>query len=282
MKNIKYIFPFLLLLVFSSASAQGSLENCWQNAEKLYNEKQYFDAITEYKRLLFFDAGGKYTQTAMQKIAYCYKGGAKYDDAVEYMARSLQLTLEKEEKFRIRMEIIKLNILRHSTAQAMHELDELGKEAGAVYGDSVNYWKAWAYIFEGRWDKASYSLSRIGSDTPGYAAQLKKTADSADNRKYSVFFAKLISYILPGTGQFYTGHYLSGFMSLAWTSLLAYLSVRSFSADRIFDGAITTGLFFRFHRGNVQNADEFAEDRNIIIDNDTIKYLQNNFKGPKP
>lgn len=282
MKNIKYMFVFFLLLIPRSVSAQGTLEDCRQHAEKLYSGKQYFDAITEYKRLLFFDTDGKYTKTAMLKIAYCYKGGAKYDDAVEYMARSLQLIRERPEKISIRIEIIKLNILRHSTAQAIHELDELGREAGAAYSDSVNYWKAWAYIFEGRWDKASNSLSRIGTDSSGYAAQLKKTADSADNRKYSVFFAKLISYILPGTGQFYTGHYLSGFMSLAWTSLLAYLSVRSFSAERIFDGAITTGLFFRFHRGNVQNAAEFAEDRNIIIDNDTIKYLQNNFKGPKP
>jgi len=141
----------------------------------------------------------------------------------------------------------------------------------------IHYWRGWAYIFEDKWGQASECFSNIGTDHP-----LKNFADSVENEKYSVLFPKLISYILPGVGQFYTGNYLSGLMSLGWNALLLYLSVNSYNSDRIFDGIITTALFFRFHRGNVQNAEQFAIEKNSIINNEALLYLQNSYQGLKP
>ena len=96
-------------------------------------------------------------------------------------------------------------------------------------------------------------------------------------------FSKLLAYILPGAGQFYTGEYLSGAMSLSWNILFGYLTINSFVEERVFDGfAIGTLLWMRFYRGNYQNAERFAENKNIEIANNKLKYIQQNYQGLKP
>jgi hypothetical protein len=53
--------------------------------------------------------------------------------------------------------------------------------------------------------------------------------------------------------------------------------------DRIFDGlAVTNLLWFRFYRGNLQNAEKFAVEKNLQITNKSLSYLQYSYKGLKP
>ena len=92
-----------------------------------------------------------------------------------------------------------------------------------------------------------------------------------------------MSVFLPGSGQFYTGNYLSGLLSLGWCALWGYVSVNAFVEQRVFDGlAVANFLWFRFYRGNLENAEKFAVEKNIQISNESLKFLQNNYKGEKP
>jgi hypothetical protein len=128
------------------------------------------------------------------------------------------------------------------------------------------------------WERASLIFSGIDPDHP-----LKLLSDKVLNDKYSVNFAKVISYILPGAGQFYTGNYLSGLMSLGWNVLWGYLTINSFVEDRAFDGILIGSLLWlRFYRGNVQNAENFALQENLNISNRAYKYLKENYTGLKP
>jgi TM2 domain-containing membrane protein YozV len=133
-------------------------------------------------------------------------------------------------------------------------------------------------MFADDWKSASESFAKINS-----YHELKLLCDRVEKEKVSVTFAKVISYILPGAGQFYTGHYLSGTMSLGYSVLFGYLTINAFIEDRVFDGAaIGALLWLRFYRGNVQNAEEFAEEKNIVAANKALRYLQNNYQGNKP
>ena len=128
------------------------------------------------------------------------------------------------------------------------------------------------------WSNASICFEQIDS-----MHQLKILSDSVVEEKYSVTFAKVISYILPGSGQFYTGNYLSGLMSLGWNILTGYLTINSFIEDRVFDGIVIGNLLWlRFYNGNVQNAEKFAKEKNIEIANEALRYLKNNYEGNKP
>lgn len=258
--------------------AQSIFKEQYSVASELFNKGEYFDSITELKRLLFFDQTNEYRFRANSMMGYCYKYGALLDEAIKYFTIAQAYAPDDSALFSAKTEVIRCNILRHTTQNAQVLLRQLSKDKrfqGRM--NEIYYWTGWVYIFEDDWAKAALEFGRIDANHP-----LRELSGRVEKEKYSVSFAKVISYILPGVGQFYTGEYLSGIMSLGWLGLLGYYSVESFAADRIFDGLVTTGLFLRFHRGNVQNAGKFAIEKNSEITNKALNYLQNNYEGLKP
>ena len=265
-------------LIFNSLFSQDYLYKQYEFANQLYERKEYYDAITEYKRLLFFDKENTYLYSANLMVGRCYKSGAKLNDAIKYFSLANANSVGDEEYYSSKIEIVRCNILRRTTDQAILMLDELSKDIRFKSKEAdIDYWRGWAYIFSDDWQKAALEFNNISPDNP-----LIKLCEQTDGELYSVEFAKIISFIIPGAGQVYTGNYLSGLMSLAWNGALVYLSVNSFLEERAFDGLITTGVFFRFHRGNIQNAEKFALAKNVEISNKMLKYLRENYSGTKP
>jgi len=283
-KILSYLKTTIFFIIFSlfislPLYAQINLENQYKAAEEIYNLGLYYDAITEYKRLLLFDSGRQYEYEANLKIALCYKVGGKYDDAVPYFAKAEKSAPGQNEKFDARIQIVRVNILRRTEGRALELLDILEKEpADEPRIDEINYWRGWTFMFTGDFGKAAEKFEKSSK-----GEELKKISLKADSAKYSVTFAKVISYILPGAGEIYTGELLSGIISFGWNALCAYLTVNAFAGNRILDGILIGDLLFlRFYRGNIQNAGKFAVKKNLEIINNTLSYIQNNYQGIKP
>jgi tetratricopeptide (TPR) repeat protein len=277
--KIRYTIVFFLTAFLFSAEAQDHLSIQLDYANNLFNNKQYFDAITEYKRFQFFDSTKTFDYEANNKIGECYKAGAKYDDAIKYFSFAEQNARSDDEYFDSKTQIIRTNILRRTTARALQLCNELEKDQRiSGKSDEINYWRGWAFIFEDDWENAAKSFTKINSKH-----ELKILAEQTDKAKVSVTFAKVISYILPGSGAIYSGKILSGLMSLGWNLLAGYWTVNSFIEDRVFDGIVVGELvWLRFYRGAIQNAETFAIEKNIEVANKSLRYLQNEYKGIKP
>lgn len=278
---IKLLGKLILFFFVSLASvqAQYQLSSQFDYANTLFKTGNYFDAITEYKRLIFFDSTKTFFYRSSFQIGKCYKAGAKFDEAIKYFSISELNASDDLERFDSKIEIVRCNILRGTTSRANQLLNEMElKYAGNDSKDSINYWHGWAYMFEDDWTSAAASFAKIN---PNH--ELKSICDRVEKDKVSVTFATVISYILPGAGQIYTGNFLSGLLSLGWNVLSAYFTINAFNAERIFDGiAILTLIWQRFYRGNIQNAAEFAERKNIDIANSALINLQKQFRGAKP
>ena len=277
---LKKIFNILLFinLILSNLLAQD-LDKQFNYANSLFSSEKYFDAITEYKRLLFFDKVEQYNFQSNFNIGLSYKYGAKYDEAIKKFYLSEMSAKSDSQKIKSRLQRIRINILRRTTDNALVMLNELHKEfPNQVDSNTIAYWQGWAYIVADDWENASLAFDKIDSEHP-----LKKIANEVEDNKYSVTFATLISYILPGSGQFYTGNYVSGLLSLGWNVLWGYLTINAFVTDRVLEGILIGGLLWaRFYRGNFKNAEKFAIEKNIEISNEAYKYLKNNYKGIKP
>lgn len=272
---IVIVFFQFLAMVY----AQNTTETQFNHAQELFVSGKYFDAITEFKRLLFFDKTGNYNYSANSLIGKSYKQGAKFSDAIRYFTLAEINASSIEEYYNSSIDIIRVNILRRSTNRALKLLDSL--QADKRFSkkiDDINYWRGWAYIFADDWKNAANTFADIDS-----AHELKQFANKIDDESYSVSFAKTISYIIPGAGQIYTGEYISGLLSLGWNVLWGYLTIKVFIDERIFDGIIIANfLWLRFYRGNIQNAEKFAEEKNLIISNEGLRYLQYEYSGRKP
>lgn len=274
-KKIIVISIFLLL----TAYAQSSLQDQYNYAIKLFNQEKYFDTITEFKRLKYFDKQAKYQFDCNYYIGLSYKNGGKYDDALKYFTLAEIKSKDDNEYFLAKIFQIRTNILRRTTNQAKKILDQLeNDDRFKSRKKEIKYWRGWCYIFADDWDSAYKTFEENNLDTT-----LANLCKSTDDNLYSVNFAKYSSYLIPGFGQFYTGEYFSGLLSLGWNVLTGYLTINSFVEDRVFDGFIIGNfLWLRFYTGNIQNAEKFAKQKNLTISNETLKFLQNSFNGAKP
>lgn len=310
----KSIKIFLILFIYSvSLFGQSVLKNQLRFADSLFTAGNYFDAVTEYKRLAYFDTRDEFAFTANYKTGLAYKTGGFYDNAVKYFSTASLKSRNEVELAASKLQIIRTNILRKTTQKARELLNQLehrvsiysGKSSESTYinsglsgsesvdsrrdtvviiknngsfNDTLHYWRGWTYIFEDKWDSAAVQFNNISSEH-----ELKKLCENVANDKFSVTFVKVISAVLPGSGQIYTGNYFSGFMSLSWNIFLGYVTGSAFASDRVFDGIMTGGfLWLRFYNGNLQNAEKFALEQNIKTANKALLYLQNEYKGIKP
>lgn len=276
--NRKYFITIILLTNFV-AIAQNSFDVQFDFAKKLYSDEKYFDTVTELKRLLFFEGKGDYNYRANMLIGKSYKEGAKFSDAIHHLTLAELNAKNIDELYESRIEIIRINILRRTTERALKLLDSLeADERFTDKKDEIKYWRGWAYMFSDDWEKAAQTFADIDSNHV-----LKVLAEEVRGDLYSVSFAKTISYIIPGAGQIYTGEYISGLLSLGWNFLWGYLTIKAFIAERVFDGIVIANfLWLRFYRGNIQNAENFAMEKNLVRSNRALNYLQFEYNGLKP
>lgn len=268
----------LLLLTGINLFPQQYLSEQLRYADSLFSSENYFDAITEYKRLLFFDSTKQFYYDANFKIAFSYKEGNKLSEAIKYFALAELNSENSEQLFKSKIYQVRTNILRRSTARADKILDELESDNRfSAHNIEIKYWRAWNKMFSDQWEEAYHIFSQITE------TKLAELCLNTHKKLYSVDFAKYSSMILPGLGQIYTGEYLNGILSLAWNIFSGYLTINAFNSDRIFDGILTANLlWFRFYRGSFQNAEKFAIEKNLSITNETLLFLQNDFDGLKP
>jgi len=263
----------------TSNTSTNELQKQFNLAKSLYDKEDYFDAITEFKRLLFFDKDSTYTFEANYKIGECYKEGAKFSKAILYFTYAEWSANNTNELYNSRISIVRTNILRRTTSNAVILLDSLQKDP-RFYNklNDINYWKGWAYIFADNWEQASEAFGKISKKQP-----LKKLCDKVISERYSVTAANILSVVLPGAGQIYTGNILSGMLSFGWNLLWGYITINSIVENRVLDGIFVGDLLWlRFYFGNLQNAKKFAIERNIEISNKALSYLQYKYQGEKP
>lgn len=272
-------FTATILLISCASFAQNSFDAQFNFAKKLYSDEHYFDTVTELKRLLFFDENSEYNYEANLFIGKSYKQGAKFSDAIRYLTLAEINAKNIDELYATRIEIIRINILRRTSRRALKLLDSLGTDERFIdRKNEIKYWRGWAYMFADDWEQAAQTFAEIDSNHV-----LKVLAEKVDDDFYSVSFVKTISYIIPGAGQFYTGEYISGLLSLGWNVLWGYLTIKAFVAERIFDGIVIANfLWLRFYKGNLQNAENFAKEKNLVISNKALNYLQFEYDGLKP
>ncbi len=269
----------LIFVFFISLTANDNLQKQYDYANQLFVNHNYYEAITEFKRIQFFDKEKLFTFEINYKIGVAYKKGGYYKNAIEYLTKAKIAANDQSKIIEAEFQIIRANILRNTFDRAFQLLNELQtKLVDTSYQKEIYYWCGWANMLSDNWEAAAQNFAKISKNH-----ELKLLCEQVTEDKYSVTFARVISYILPGVGQFYTGNYFAGIMSLSWNALWGFLTVNAFIEDRAFDGAaIGSLLWLRFYRGNIQNAENLAETENIEIANKALLYLMETYKGEKP
>ena len=85
----------------------------------------------------------------------------------------------------------------------------------------------------------------------------------------------ILSTVLPGTGDIYSGHYWAGIFALLINSASIFGIVHSINRESYIDASLIFSIFFtRFYFGSRQNAYDFANEYNQNIYEDRIRALK--------
>ncbi len=126
---VNKIILLLILLLAVNNIAQNSFQYQFDKATQLFNQEKYFDAITELKRLQYFDKQNQYSFQSNLLIGKSYKAGAKFDEAVKYFTLAEINSSNQYDYYTSKILNARTNILRRTNNQANKILFDLENDA---------------------------------------------------------------------------------------------------------------------------------------------------------
>ena len=176
-------------------------------AESLFGEADYFRAITEYKRFIFFFPGEARVETSYFRIAESYyraKRWAEADESFQTFSMKFPHSALAAEAVYFRA-LSKKNLKKFDDALVM--LDALARATTGEIHDRAVYQQGLIYIERADWKRATGSFTQIPSGSVFYpsAHVLIQGLDNADQLpKKSPLVAGTLAAVLPGAGHLYT------------------------------------------------------------------------------
>ncbi len=246
---------FLLCLNLSASSLL-------QMADYLYKKGNFNQAITEYKRFLFFHPDSAVNAELEYRIALCYRQLGQDERALRYFQRAIYHAKKKKLRQEILLSAAALLIKKGELEQARMLLRPVfSSPAGKEQREKAALLLGISYIREYRWHMASHYLAHVlnPESNPGLFRLLRKAAQEAGP---SPERAAALSRLLPGLGQLYAGYpdlALSSFLVNAAT--LSLLSSALIHREVLSALLIYFPLFRRYYLGSSFSAARLAEKR---------------------
>lgn len=253
---------FLLILAFPAQPARAD-DPAIALGDAFQRSGAFAEAVTEYKRFLFFNPESARAGEAHSRIASCLLAEGRLGEAVGALRLAAAAAGQKTERVERQLELVGALLGAGKDAEAELELLRLQAFSGDQ-GRDLPLHLALLRIYQGRWEEAEGALRQA---FPENAAQLQRLRELlADARKLklkSPQTARLLSAVLPGAGQAYAGDAPDALNALAVNGGIATLVVAS-AVNGYYPEAVLL-LFFplkRFYTGNIGNAGRLAQRRN--------------------
>lgn len=266
---------FLLSAILFCTINAGAQDKTLEIAEKFFNSCNYYDAITEYRRYIFFNSENEDDSISYShyKIGLAYRNQGKWDESLNALRRSIQTAITEHirDERRIDLAVVLIASGNYSAAEfylikieMFSNIPELRQKAAFFRGVSA--------IYSFKWEQARNAFQIYFNNHPEkkyYEAgkNLDFLLDKGQNLKYkSPKLAKILSTILPGSGQIYSGDWGNGINALAINTATGYLLVNDLIKRRYLDAIFNSlFLFERFYRGNRYCAEESVKKYNKNI-----------------
>lgn len=248
-----FFFIIVLLTIQTSVSflfAQEiklNLFNQKKFADTLYQKKEYYRSISEYKRLLYFYPNYSDKEEIQLKIGKAYLAGGDYNLAIDYW-QNLFLKNQQLNRESKRLYVISL-------------LDKDNRRLFAYRQENVNQ-----------------AISILKQIKPSLALDSVSFIKNWENRTIatkSPLLAGSLSALIPGVGSIYINRPKEAFYSFFITSLFIAATLESQKSDNKSQAVILGSISLAFYGGSIYTSVNGAYKYNDLLNQ---KYL-NNLRG---
>jgi len=227
-------------------------------AGSLFEDGDYYRAITEYKRYLFVEAEGYRVAEAQLMIGLCYLRGEKYE-----AAESLFVDLKNAEQGTAIGEKAAFLYGESVFAQEQYAaaVDAFGefKQAypDSALADMARLKAGWSCLRLGQKNCASEQTAEVSKGSRVYEAAmaLHAASDEMDDLpSKSAKTAATLSALMPGAGQLYTHRPRDAAMAFILNAILAYGTYEAIDNGEYVTGGLFGFVGVSFYAGNIYNA----------------------------
>jgi tetratricopeptide (TPR) repeat protein len=285
MSSVKYVNPRKLcslitgvLVAFFLSHARVALsDDVLTLADWLLEQRNCHEAVTEYKRFVFFNPKGEKAAYAFYKMGLAYRSEHKWEEAVDALKTSILAT--EDPKIADERRIVLATTLIASGNYSLARLELLKVSETPLRPGSL-YFYGIASLYMSDWDEARdafgefYSRYAHGQMTDR-AEEIERVLVSAESSHKSAGLARFLSAIIPGLGQTYAGDWRDGLNALVLNGLAIGLIANAIHRKDYRDAALISSISIRYYTGNVYNAELDVRKYNESLDRENaMKILQ--------
>ncbi len=257
---------FFLALPLPAAAGVPQAGELMAFADHLFEQGDYYRAITEYERVLFHHSGHALADRARFQIALAYFKGDKLDQAIK---RFRELARDPAGGENSRAALLMLGEAQYRKGDLERAAESYAEFLAAFPGDpraeGARIKLGLALLRKGEWQQAAEELRQMPEGVPlrQQALELAAAAEGYPGiPRRSPALAGALSTVLPGAGQLYVGRPGDALTSFLLNGVFIWATVEAFQQDHDAAGGIL--LFFEtgWYLGNIYNAVSSAHKYN--------------------
>ena len=234
-------------------------------ADHFFKQEDYYRAITEYKRFLFFFPQSPKVEEALWKIAQSYFKGQKWDEAIAAADQMIQ-------KFPNSAKLAELYLLQGLCFTAKKEYPrarwyfEKAKDSSSDFQTTQEaQWQiAVNYLKEEKWKEAVTEFRAVDPQSSFYprSERWAQGLDRMDQIPQKSPVTAGILAILPGAGHLYCERYRDATIAFLLNGAFIWGMVESFQHENYVVGGILTFFELGWYSGNIYSAVSSAHKYN--------------------
>lgn len=255
-------------------------------AETLMQQKEYYRAITEYRRFLYNFPHDKRQSEAHFRIGLAYYRGRDYREALKAFGEVAETfpELPHGRLARLWQGECLVRQGKFEAAESLYDTVSQRLVSGKA-GEHASYRQAWASLYRHEWQKArerfqSLPANSAFSETAHHIAEA--IPDIQNSARKSPLLAGVLSAALPGGGQLYIGRRGDAWLAFMLNGLFVAGIVEALNQDRPAVAGVL-GLFEAgWYAGNIYGAVNGAHKYNLHQARRFIQEIEDQFPYEPP
>jgi tetratricopeptide (TPR) repeat protein len=245
-------------------------------AVMLFNQGDYYRAVTEFKRFEFDTGGGETALTPSYAIACCYQHAKQWPEAIKAwreLAKNYP-PIATEATYRI----AECSIAAGDLTTAQNILQELSNTIPPdnMFASDTKFLAGILLLTQRNWPAAEEQFRNYVAAYPGFslASSAETLADACQKirsgKRKSPKTAALFSALIPGLGQAYAGRTGDGLSALVINAIIGLITADQFKRHNTFGIVVGLLTFDTFYGGNIYGAIGAAKSYNRSHEDKTI------------
>ena len=225
-------------------------------ADSLFQEGDYLNAAHEYKRLLLLHPDSHRIDFIAFRVAASYQNAGRLENAIRAYQHLIDTYPKSILVERAKNNVAQCQILSGDSKQGLASLKRfLLEHKGSSLAPRAQFTIGMLHVDKGEWAQASKAWNDVYSTYPesSFAKMSDKLARTIKNANTlphrSPMVAGVLSALIPGSGQVYTGRTVDGLYTFVGMAVLGSASFYYTDQER-YAVAIPVGVLSAFFYGN--------------------------------